>query len=476
MATETFTLRTPMPVSPDELYAWHARPAAFLRMLPPWEPAQLVGAEGTFGTDGHRLVIRTPVVGPVKGNWVAEGFDYQPGRGFRDRQLHGPFAEWTHAHRMLPGGPGGASPGDPNTSVLEDHVEYRLPLGVVGRLFGGGLVRDRLRAMFAYRHALLAGDLRRHARYRDRPRLKVVVTGSRGLIGTDLVAFLATGGHAVTRLVGGPSVQLPPVDDGTTYVGWDPAAGPDPAVLDGADAVVHLAGENVADGRWTDAKKKRIEESRTGPTRRLAEAVAALPAGRRPGVLVCASGISVYGDRGDESLTEDAAPGSGFLAGVVRAWEAATAPAADAGVRVVNLRFGVVLSPRAGALAKQLPAFRTGAGAVLGDGTQWVPWVELNDAVGAVHHALQTAALSGPVNVCAPNPVTNREFTKALGRALGRPAFLWLPRAALRAMFGEVADAALLASVRAVPRKLLDTGFAFDHPDLEPALRFALGR
>jgi uncharacterized protein (TIGR01777 family) len=461
MPDATFTLRSPMPAPADELYAWHARPGAFRRLQPPWEAVEVTDARGGFGQDTYTLTLRTKVLGPFKGTWVAEAFGFQPGRQFEDRQLKGPFAAWHHTHRTIPDGP--------DRSVLEDHVEYRLPLGAVGRLFGSGTVRRRLAAMFAYRHALTASDLARHARFRDTPRMTVAVTGSRGLVGSELVPFLLTGGHRVVRLVTGDG--RPAYDDGTRWVTWDPMAPLPPGTLDGADAVVHLAGDNVAAGRWTAAKKRKILDSRTVPTRHLA--AAAVAAGVK--AFVSASAVGFYGNRGDEVLAEDAPSGVGFFPEVGRAWEDATAPARDAGVRTVHLRIGVVLSPRGGALAKQLPAFKAGAGAVLGSGKQWVPWVTIGDTVGAIHHAL-IADVSGPANVCAPTPVTNREFTKALGRVLRRPAFVWLPGAALRVLFGELADNALLASMRAVPRALLAAGFAFDHTELEPALRFVLGR
>jgi uncharacterized protein (TIGR01777 family) len=456
-----------MPASAEDVYAWHARPGAFPRLIPPWENVTVAATEGHFGTDGYRVTVRTPVLGPIKGTWVAEVYDIRPGQQFRDRQLIGPFASWEHAHRFLPGGP--------DASILEDHVAYRLPLGVAGRLLGGGMVKRRLARMFAYRHALTASDLRRHALYNDRPRLRVALTGSRGLIGSDLALFLATGGHRVVRLVSG-RFDPPGFDDGTEWVRWDPRAPTDPAVLEGCDAVIHLAGDNIASGRWNATKKRAIRESRIVPTRRLADAIADLPPDRRPKVFMSASAVGYYGDRGDEVLTEDAPPGGGFLADVCDLWEGAAAAAAAAGVRVVHPRIGVVLSPKGGALGKQLFAFRAGAGAVLGSGAQWVAWITIHDVVGALHHCLMNESVSGPVNLTAPNPVTNHEFTKTLGRVLNRPAFLWLPAAALRVMFGEVADAALLASLRAVPGKLLDTGFAFDHPNLEPALRFLLGK
>ena len=466
MPNATFTLRSSMPVSAEELYAWHARPLAFQRLQPPWESARIVRQEGAFGTDGFRLTMRAKTIGPLKATWIAEAHDFQLGRGFQDRALKGPFAVWSHVHRMIPD--------EPDTSFLEDHVEYRVPLGVPGRLFGGGMVQRRLAAIFAYRHALTASDLSRHKLFRDRPRLTVLVTGSRGLVGSELVPFLTTGGHRVVRLLTGNAT--PSYDDGTKWLAWKPAAPLPSETLERVDAVVHLAGDNVADERWTDAKKRRILESRTIPTRYVAEAIAAAPADRRPKVFVCASAVGYYGSRGDEELTEESPTGTGFFSEVVRAWEDACAPARDAGVRTVNLRIGVVLTPRGGALGKQLFAFKMGAGAVLGSGQQWQPWITVGDVVGALHHAIMADELRGPVNVVGPNPVRNREFTKTLGRVLRRPAFFWLPQTALRVMFGEVADEALVASINAKPAKLLASGFAFDHPDLEAALRFLLGR
>ena len=466
MPNQTLTLRSPMPVSADELYAWHARPLAFQRLQPPWDEAAVASQDGKFGTDGYRVALRARVAGPIRTTWVAEAFDFQPGRRFQDRALAGPFAFWNHTHLMIPDGP--------DASHLQDVLEYRVPLGLAGRLVGGRAVRKRLEAVFGYRHAVTASDLRRHARFRDRPRLTVAVTGSRGTVGADLVPFLTTGGHKVVRLLTGNAT--PPYDDGTEWRAWAPDAPLPPGAFDGVDAVIHLAGDNVAEGRWTAAKKQKILDSRTTPTRHIAAAIAAVPPARRPKVFVCASAVGAYGSRGDEELTEESPLGTGFFPEVVKVWEAACDPARDAGVRTVNLRIGVALTLRGGALAKQLFAFKAGAGAVLGSGRQWQPWVTTNDVVGLVNHALFTEGLSGPVNAVAPNPVTNRAFAKTLGRVLNRPAVLWLPRLALRAMFGEVADEALVASMKARPAKLAASGFAFDHAELEPALRFLLGR
>jgi len=302
--------------------------------------------------------------------------------------------------------------------------------------------------------------------------MRILVSGASGLVGSALVPALAAAGHAVGRFVRlGP--RRPPGTAGPADVEWDLATGHiDTARIEGADAVVHLAGANIAGERWTDHFRERIRHSRIDGTRILAGALAGLE--RRPRVLVQASAVGFYGDRGDEILTESSRHGDGFLPAVCVAWEAAAAPAAERGVRVVFLRFGVILSARGGALPKMLPAFRMGLAGVIGGGRQWMPWLALDDAVGIVGHAIDNASLAGPVNAVAPEPVTNRVFTKTLGRAVRRPAFLPLPAFAARMALGEMADALLLASVRATPGRLLESGYAWRHPDLDGALGAAL--
>jgi hypothetical protein len=302
--------------------------------------------------------------------------------------------------------------------------------------------------------------------------MRILVTGASGLVGSALVPALAASGHSVGRFVRlGPG--RPP---GTTAAGdveWDLATGHiDTARIEAADAVVHLAGANIAGERWTEAFKGRIRHSRIDGTRILAEALARLD--NPPRVLVQASAVGYYGDRGDEILSEASRHGEGFLPAVCVAWEAAAAPAAQRGVRVVFLRFGVILSTRGGALPKMLPAFRTGIAGVIGSGLQWMPWLSLDDAVGIVRHAIDNAALAGPVNAVAPEPVTNRVFTKTLGRALGRPTSMPLPAFAARLALGQMADALLLSSARAVPERLRAAGYTWRHPDLDGALRAAL--
>ncbi|MBZ0158595.1 MAG: TIGR01777 family oxidoreductase [bacterium] len=298
--------------------------------------------------------------------------------------------------------------------------------------------------------------------------LHVLITGSTGFVGSALVPFLATGGHRVTRLV-----RATP-EHGIAEVQWDPEAGIiDTARLEGLDAVVHLAGENIAAGRWTAEKKVKIRDSRVGGTRLLCDSLAGLK--QPPKVLVCASAIGYYGDRGDEVLTEESTLGSGFLAEVCREWEAAAKSAVQKGIRVVHLRFGMVASATGGALAKLLPPFKMGLGGVLGTGNQYISWIALDDLLGVIAHALTTEALQGPVNAVTPNPVTNQEFTRTLGRILGRFTLFPIPATAAHLAFGEMADEVLLASQRVQPTRLLATGYRFRYPDLEGALRHSLG-
>lgn len=297
--------------------------------------------------------------------------------------------------------------------------------------------------------------------------MDVLVSGSTGLIGSALVSALQEGGHRVRRLTrsGGSSEDV---------VRWDPSAGEiDASRIEGVDAVVHLAGENIV-GRWTDAKKARIRDSRVRGTRLLAETLARLPT--PPGVMVSASATGYYGDRGNELLSEESAPGDSFLAGVGQEWEAAADPAREAGVRVVHPRFGIVLSTEGGALGTTLPIFKLGVGGKIGNGRQYWSWIAIDDVVGAILHVLTEDSLEGPVNVTVPDPPTNAEYTRVLGRVLGRPTVSPLPAPVARIMLGQVADELLLASQRIEPARLKETGYSYRYPELEGALRHLLGR
>lgn len=293
--------------------------------------------------------------------------------------------------------------------------------------------------------------------------MDIAVTGSNGLIGSALVASLEADGHRVVPVVrsGG----------GADAVRWDPVAGTiDRAGLEGLDGVVHLAGEGIASGPWTDAQRARIHDSRSAGTTLLCDALAGLD--RPPRVLVSGSAIGYYGDRADEVLTESSSSGTDFLAGVCRDWEAPTPVAADAGIRVATVRTGIVLAPSGGALGKQLLAYKLGLGAKAGRGTQWMSWITLRDEVAALRHAIDHDAVAGPVNLTAPGAVTNAEFTDAVGRALHRPTFLTIPRFTRRIPFGigPLVESLLFVSQRVRPAVLEQTGFTFADPELEPAL------
>ena len=296
----------------------------------------------------------------------------------------------------------------------------------------------------------------------------VAITGASGLIGRALQARLRLNGKRVRCLVRSASSDHP--DD----IVWDPMGGKlDPRELEGAEAVVHLAGEPIAQ-RWTGARRDSIRESRVRGTELLARAIVALDL--KPGVFLSGSAVGYYGDRGDEAVDEESAPGTDFLAGVAREWEGATGAAKDAGVRVVLLRSGVVLSPRGGMLERLLPPFRLGVGGPIGTGRQWISWIALDDYLSATEHAMATTGIHGPVNLVAPNPVTTAEFAATLGRVLGRPALVPVPAFALELLYGEMARATILAGQRVMPKVLLRNGFHFAHPTLEEALRFELAR
>lgn len=451
--------RSLMPVSAERLFAWHASPGAFERLIPPFESVKVLEKHGTIH-DGDRLTMQMQV-GPLPVRWVAEHQNYEEGRAFTDVQVSGPFARWRHTHLM--------EPVDEGHSVLDDHLRYRVPGRWLGEAAAGWSIHGRLERTFAFRHARTALDLRRHQATPGR--LRVAITGASGLLGGALADFLTSGGHEVIRLV-----RHRP-EPGSPDAYWDPSrldGEVERDKLEGLDAVVHLAGAGIADQRWSPARKAEILDSRRVGTRVLSEALTRLA--RPPRVLVSASAVGYYGDGADHIFDEHhRVAGKGFLAEVCQAWELASEPAKKAGIRVVNLRLGVVLSPKSGALAKMLPAFQAGAGGPIGSGRQWLSWIGLDDALGTVLHLINDAEISGPVNAVAPQPVTQAEFAHTLGRVLHRPSFMPLPSAAVIALFGEMGQAALLEGQRVVPAVLQERKFAFATPWLEEALRWELG-
>ncbi|CAN5879206.1 TIGR01777 family oxidoreductase [soil metagenome] len=435
----------------DEVFAWHGRPGAFLRLIPPWQPMTAVQEAGSLA-DG------TAVLGLPGGlRWVAQHDPsaYDPPRRFVDKlSSSGPrswparvIGYWRHTHEFADRGDG--------TTLMTDRLDTPIPEAV-------------LRSTFAYRHRQLADDLAAH---RDAAELGatpmvVGVTGASGLVGSALCALLSTGGHRVIRLVRRPA-------QGPDERHWQPD-NPAPDLLTGLDAVIHLAGTSIA-GRFTDAHKDDIRNSRIGPTRKLAELAAETVDG--PTVFVSASAIGFYGyDRGDALLCEESTRGDGFLADLVVDWEAATAPAADAGLRVVHVRTGIVQAARGGTLKLLRPLFSAGLGGRLGSGKQWLSWIGIDDLIDIYYRALYDDRVVGPVNAVGPTPVRNTDYTAALAHALHRPALLPVPSFGPRLLLGadgvrELAE----ASQRVLPTKLLGLDHRFRHASVDDALAQQLG-
>lgn len=454
-----FEHRSRIDASAEDVFAWFERPGAFERLTPPWERMTVVERTGGI-TDGARAVLRVSK-GPVSVRWVAVHSAYEPGRGFRDEQVSGPLKRWVHTHGFEPDGG--------EASWMSDSIDYELPLSPLSRPADALSVRPMLARQFAYRHDRVRADIARHRAVAGRAPQRFVISGASGFIASALIPFLTTGGHRIDRLV-----RSRP-EPGSTDIHWDITRGEiDAEALEGADVVIHFAGEPIASGRWTPEVKERIRASRVDGTTLLARTLAGLR--KPPRVLLSASAIGYYGDRGDEDLTEDAPPGDGFLPDVCVAWEASTEAAEHAGIRVVHMRTGIVLSPAGGALAKMLLPFKLGAGGRIGTGRQYMSWISMDDHIGAIHHLALGSELSGPVNMTAPKPVRNTEFAKTLASALRRPAVVPLPAFAVKLAFGEMGEHLLLDSARVLPSRLEQDGFTFLAPDLRSALRAELGR
>ena len=441
---------------PETVFAWHERLGALERLTPPWAVVDVLEKEGGI-RNGAKVALRVHR-GPTSFKWVLEHVDYVENEQFRDKQISGPLKSWLHTHRFTSIDGGGTK--------LEDEIDFEAPLGFpVGPI----LAKGELGRLFRFRYRRLFTDLARHAEHSSKPRMTVAITGASGLIGGNLADFLTTGGHRVIRLVR----DSRRVADDSIF--WNPATGEiDVEGLKGADALVHLAGSAIASGRWTTERKRSIKQSRVKGTELISRTLANMAGG--PRILVSASAVGFYGDRGSARLDETAQAGKGFLAEVCRAWEGATKPAERAGVRVTTLRTGVTLSPAGGALGQMLLPFQIGVGGRLGSGKQYLSWIDNDDLIAAIYHVLMTDSLQGPVNATAPHPVTNSTFTAALGRTLSRPTVLPVPALAVRMAFGQLGTEALLWGQRVLPEKLTESGFTFFYEGVEASMRFQLGR
>lgn len=440
----------------DDVFQWHARPGALERLSPPWDPLEVVEQHGGINKDA--TVLMKMKAGPFFYHWAAEHTDYLENRLFKDRQKRGPFAFWTHTHTFQPVRSGG--------SLMQDQIEYALPFDPFSRPFLP-VIQKKLERIFNYRHTTLAHDLALHHARRLKQPLNIVISGASGLIGRAIIPFLTTGGHHVTRLVR-------KTENTPDQLFWDPLAGKlEPSVLKNPDVIINLSGESIGQGRWTKAKKRKILQSRIKTTALLSETIANL--NPPPKILLNASAIGYYGNQGDCTLTEDDCCGSDFISEICRNWEKATAEAHKRGIRVVFLRIGVVLTPCGAALEKMLFPFKMGLGGKFGSGRQYISFIGIDDVIGAIYHIINNDSIEGPVNIVAPNPVTNLEFTKTLGKVLKRPTLLTVPKIAIKSVFGEMGQEILLSGTRVEPQKLLASGYSFRNPDLEGVLRHVLG-
>ncbi|MFZ9689033.1 MAG: TIGR01777 family oxidoreductase [Phycisphaerales bacterium] len=453
-----FTRSSPMPASRADLAHWHMREGALQRMLPPWEDVDVVQAPVPM-VDGAiaEFVLHKGLL-PLR--WVARHEQVDPATGFVDLQVRGPFRRWRHQHRFEERGA---------TSAITDDIQYELPLPPLGSIVGGWMVRGALERAFRFRHRRLANDLQRHRECAALAGMCVGITGASGLVGRQLQAFLTTGGTSVKRLTRGSASAS------RGEIQWNPGGERVATAPFGSlDAVVHLAGANLADERWTPQRKAVLRDSRVAATRHLCELLAGLE--RKPRVLVSMSGIGYYGTEHGRTVDERDGAGEDFIAALARDWEDATRPAVEAGIRVVLLRAGMVVTAAGGAVAKMRTPFLFGAGGPVGSGRQGISWIAADDLLGMIATAIVDERWSGPVNAVAPESVEQRAFARALGRSLRRPAFAPLPAAVVRMMFGEMGESLLLRGQFARPSRALELGFRYDFGQIQDALDFELGR
>ena len=465
MATSNFKSELEVPVPVDQLFSWHENPGAFERLTPPFDPVTIKKRKG--GIDGGEVHIQMNL-GPVPLTWVAKHHDYIKNKQFLDEQVSGPFASWEHQHLF--------EKIDSKSSKLIDEIDYKLPFGTLGNVFGGAFTRQKIDQMFAYRRNITKNDLISQSKYKGKP-LDVVMTGGSGLIGTQLKAFLNTAGHSVENIVRGRPQK--------GELSWN-LDNKTMSNLSGKDVVVHLAGEPISKPLggmiplpWTKWKRKEILESRVNGTKLISEHIASL--NNPPKVLVCASAIGYYGDRGEDLLSEDEDNGNDYFSHVVKEWEKAAQPAIDAGIRVVFLRIAPVMSPLGGALQVLGNAAKLGSSPPVAGGKQWWSWVSVDDVVDAIHHSIITETLSGPVNVASPNPVRQGEWASTLAKVIwGRfgklTGLIPVPGFALKAILGEFGDVLALSSIKVDSSKLIDSGYKFRFNHLEDCFRHLLGK
>jgi uncharacterized protein len=410
-------------------------------------------------------------LGPITFKWVAKHFGYIHNLQFQDKMIKGPFKKWIHTHSFIPQ--------DQNQCIIEDKIDYMPRFGKIGSKIIQKRIQNYLNQLFIYRERILVNDTILEKMTREKGK-NILITGSHGLIGSSLIPLLTyIGGHKITRLVR-------KINNNNTYsspttnkedkksIFWYPEYDKlDHNELEGFDIIIHLAGENIF-GRWTDIKKQRIFNSRVGSTKLLAKSLTKLS--NPPSLLICASAIGYYGDRPNEYITEDSIPGKGFLSEVCQKWEKATQDVTEIGIRVVNTRFGVVLTPKGGILQKLLSPFKLGLGITIGNKDQYISWVSIEDVIKSIFYSISNTSIKGPVNVVSPKPITNLEFSDTLKKIFNPKLSMSINQNIPKLIFGEMSKEVLSTNTYVIPKRLISTGYKFFNSELEDSLRFLLGK
>lgn len=454
---QTLIQKSTFSASAQSLYSYHAQAGALERLIPPWDKVTILKRHGGLG-EGGRTSLQLHI-GPFSTQFEAHHLKAIEGVMFEDIQHKGPFQYWHHNHHFED---------TPKGGLLTDHVRYQLPFHKLLPPFIKNYISNNLDRTFKYRHKIIENDLKRHSQYSTKKPLTFLISGASGVLGKELIPFLTVGGHKVWTLV-----RRKPRPN-SQEIFWDPVEGTiDIEAIPRIDTVIHLAGEYIGLGRWSDNKKREVIESRKRGTDLLATTIAGLK--EPPSVFLSSSAIGYYGDCKTTLIDEAHHRGHGFMAEVCDTWEKATQPAIDAGIRTVQLRMGVALSARGGALQRLLQIAPIGFPKSLGNGKQFTSWISSGDMLAAMLHCICTESISGPINIAAPNPVTNEELLYTLARLKKKPIFPRVPPSYLTFFYGEMAREIALSSCRVSAQKLINSGFVFEHNTLEEAIKSQLG-
>ena len=460
-----FVKKSFIPTKVEILFNYHKQDGALERLVPPWSGLDLV--EKTGGINNGDISIFRISLGPLKFRWIAQHFGYIQNEQFQDKMIRGPFKTWVHTHSFLSEGL--------NNSILEDKIEYQPKFGQIGSRIFQNKIQTYLNQLFIYRSRLLTSDLSIEKNVSEKGK-NILISGSHGLIGSALIPLLTSvGEHKITRLVKFRGKHSDSNKNNEKIVYWDPENKKklNHKDFEGFDIIIHLAGENIF-GRWTKEKKQRIFNSRVKDTKFLSELLT--NTSNPPSLVVCASAIGYYGNNYGEHLSEDSSPGEGFLSEVCQGWEAATKDISKIGCRVVNLRFGNVLSPRDGILQKLLMSYKRGLGLTIGNNDQYFNWISIEDVIKSIFFIIINKSIQGPVNIVSSKPVTNFDFFNTVKKLYSTKLSFSVNKNVARMIFGQMSEELLASNIYVIPKKLVSNGYTFFNPNLEDALRFLLGK